>query len=211
MCHLSIILNFAFTRTRTQVTWAFTFSYFNIIIRITRILYPLCAYYGCTCIIIHLRVRLIGISKDIPDFPRYPKISIHQDMFWICSGYLLGIPLDIIWMFLDIIWDTFKISQAYPLISRMYPELSISLSRDIHLLIRRYPSTYLEISIYLSRDIHLPIQRYPAICPDGLLIRSRLVLLAAACSCSNIALTQATTGRCWQLAHRGQATVRQGR
>jgi hypothetical protein len=38
MCHLSIILNFAsiilnfaFSWTRTQVTWAFTLSYFNII------------------------------------------------------------------------------------------------------------------------------------------------------------------------------------
>ena len=132
-------------------------------------------------------------------------------------GYLFGILLDIIWISLDIFMDTVKISQAYPLISSQYPELSIYLSRDIHLLIQRYPSTYPEISIclsiyihlliqsdpftypelsiYLSKAIHLPIQRYPA----GYLIRFWLVLLAAACSCcdsSCIAFTQATTGRC---------------
>jgi hypothetical protein len=141
-------------------------------------------------------------------------------------------------MSLDIFRDTVKISQTYPLISCLYPELSISLSRGIHPLIHRYPSTYPEISIYLSsaihlliqsspstypvtypelsiylsRALHLPIQKYPA----GFLILFWLVtvLLAAACSCcesSCIAFTQATTGRCLQLAHRGQATVLQGR
>ncbi len=110
---------------------------------------------------------LVRIWEFAPlGYQRYPKISIHSDIFWISLGYLFGIFLDIIWISLDILMDTVKISQAYPLISCLYPEQSISLSRDIHLLIQRYPLSYPEISIYLSRDINLLIQSYPSTYPE---------------------------------------------
>ncbi len=41
MYHLTIMLNFELmppSQTRTQVTWAYILSYFNIIIRITRVM-----------------------------------------------------------------------------------------------------------------------------------------------------------------------------
>ena len=64
--------------------------------------------------------------------------------------------------------------------------------------------------ISTSEPTDVLIHISPAINPAGFFIQFWLVLLAAACSCC-IAFTQATTGRCWQLAHRGQETQRQGR
>jgi hypothetical protein len=114
----------------------------------------------------HLGVRPIKISKDIQRYPKIHRYPYSRISFGYLSGYLFGILLDIIWISLDIFMDTVKISQAYPLISSQYPELSIYLSRDIHLLIQRYPSTYPEISICLSRDLHLLIKSYPSTYPE---------------------------------------------
>ena len=110
-------------------------------------------------------------SSPHKDIQGYPKISIDIHRYpyiRISFGYLLDIYLGYswisygyLWISLDILMDTVKISQASPLISRLYPELSIYLSRNIHLPIQRCPSAYPEISIYLSRAIHLPIQSYP--------------------------------------------------
>ncbi len=85
--------------------------------------------------------------------------------------------MDIIWISLDIFMDTVKISQTYPLISSQYPELSIYLSRAIHLFIHIYPSTYPELSIYLSRAIHILIQRNPYSYPQLSIHLSRAIYL----------------------------------
>jgi hypothetical protein len=114
-----------------------------------------------------------GYPKISKDIQRYP----FENMFWICLGYLFGISWDINWISLDIFRDTVKIFQAYPLISSLYPELSIFLSRDIHSHIQTYPSTYPGLSIYLSRAIHLPIQRYPSTYPEISIYLSKSVHL----------------------------------
>ncbi len=127
-------------------------------------------------------------------------IGYHMDICGYLDGYCQDIP--------SISIDLPPVSRAIHLLIQRYPstypEISICLSRDIHLLIQRYPSIFPELSIYLSRDIHKPIQSYPSTSgyPEiscWIFILFWLVLLAAACSCcdsSCIAFTQATTCRC---------------
>ncbi len=142
----------------------------------------------------HLGVPPLRYPRISQDIPRYPTISIHQDMFWICSGYLFGIIrgsfrylLDIFGYLLGYFQDILIISIDLPPVSRaihlliqsypsVYPEISIYLSRAIHLFIQRYPCTYPELSIYLSRAIHLFIQRYPSFYPKISIYLSRDIL-----------------------------------